>query len=136
VDLHMKLSILAVCKLWNRTGTELLYERVTLCRIMQLPVFVCALEGREGLSALVKHMGIDCFVPRGYSRLHEHETKQILRLCPNLSYVGFSPLFWIPELPCPLPTSSSSIISLEYSPYMPYLAILPKIPQHSSSSML
>jgi hypothetical protein len=96
---------------------------------LQLPVFVHVLEDREGLGALVKHMGINCFVPRGYSRLHKHETKQILRLCPNLSHVGFSLLFWIPELPCPLPTSSSSIISLEYSPCMPYSVILPSLLQ-------
>ncbi|KAJ7817257.1 hypothetical protein B0H14DRAFT_2842835 [Mycena olivaceomarginata] len=120
VDLRMKLSILAVCKLWNCAGTELLYER--------LPVFTRALKGQEGLSALVKHVGIDCFVPRGYSKLHEHETKQILGLCPNLSHVGFSPPFWIPKLACPLPTSSS-IISLEYSPCMPYSTstILPSL---------
>ncbi|KAJ7821553.1 hypothetical protein B0H14DRAFT_2831138 [Mycena olivaceomarginata] len=126
VDLRMKLSILAVCKSWNRAGTELLYERVILRRITQLPVFARALEGREGLGALVKHVGIDCFVPRGYSKLLEHETKQILGLCPNLSHVGFSPPFWIPELICPLPTSSS-IISLEYSPCIPYSTILPSL---------
>ncbi|KAJ7350492.1 hypothetical protein DFH08DRAFT_861633 [Mycena albidolilacea] len=127
VDLRMKLSILAVCKSWNRAGTELLYERVTLRRITQLPVFVRVLEGRKGLGALVKHVSIDCFVPRGYSRLHERETKQILRLCSNLLHVGFSPLSWIPELPCPLPTSSCSIISLEYSPCMLYSVILPSL---------
>jgi hypothetical protein len=71
-------------------------------------------------------MGINCFVPHSYSKLHERETKQILGLCPNLSHVGFSPLFWIPKLTCPLPISSS-IISLEYSPCMPYSTILPSL---------
>jgi hypothetical protein len=74
----------------------------------------------------VKHVGIDCFVPHGYLKLHEHETKQILGLCPNLSHVGFPPPFWILKPACPLPTSSS-IISLEYSPCMPYSTILPSL---------
>ncbi|KAJ7840508.1 hypothetical protein B0H14DRAFT_2784791 [Mycena olivaceomarginata] len=127
VDLRMKLSILAVCKSWNHTGTELLYKRVILRRITQLPVFTHMLEGREGLGALVKHVGIDCFVPHSYLKLHEHETKQILGLCPNLSHVGLSLPFWIPELVCPPLPTSSSIISLEYSPCIPFSTILPSL---------
>jgi hypothetical protein len=45
------------------------------------------------------------------------------RYYSSVSHVGFSPPFWIPGLACPLPTSSS-IISLEYSPCIPYSIIL------------
>ncbi|KAF7351125.1 hypothetical protein MSAN_01675000 [Mycena sanguinolenta] len=128
VDLRIKLSILRVCKSWNRVGTGLLYERVTLRRITQLPVFVRALERREELRALVKHVDMNCFVPRGYSKLHEHETKRMLGLCPNLLHVGFSPQFWIPELPHSIPTiNSGSITSLEYNSHIPYSNIHPSL---------
>ncbi|KAJ7045990.1 hypothetical protein C8F04DRAFT_1066966 [Mycena alexandri] len=125
VDLRTKLSILAVCKSWNRVGTELLYERVTLRRILHLSVFVRALESREGLGALVRHLNVDCFVPHGYSRLYGTETERILKLCPNLSHIGVSPPFWIPGLPCLLPPMSSTITSLEFSRGFPYSTILP-----------
>ncbi|KAJ6497664.1 hypothetical protein C8R45DRAFT_983785 [Mycena sanguinolenta] len=128
VDLRLKLSILGVCKSWNRVGTGLLYERVTLRRITQLPVFVRALERREELRPLVKHVDINCFVPRGYSKLHEHETKRMLGLCPNLQHVGFSPQFWIPELPQSIPTiNSGSITSLEFNCHIPYSNIHPSL---------
>ncbi|KAJ6497684.1 hypothetical protein C8R45DRAFT_135781 [Mycena sanguinolenta] len=128
VDLRTKLAILGVCKSWNRVGTGLLYERVTLRRITQLPVFVCTLEGREELRSLVKHVDINCFVPRGFLQLHEHETKRILELCSSLSHVGFSPTFYIPELPQCIPTiNSGSITSLEYSYLIPYSDILPSL---------
>ncbi|KAJ7015847.1 hypothetical protein C8F04DRAFT_1171184 [Mycena alexandri] len=125
VDLRTKLSILAVCKSWNRVGTELLYERVTLRRILHLSVFVRALEGREGLGALVRHLNVDCFVPHGDSRLYGMETERILKLCPTLSHIGVSPPFWIPGLPCLLPPMSSTITSLEFSRGFPYSTILP-----------
>ncbi|KAJ7162064.1 hypothetical protein C8R46DRAFT_342911 [Mycena filopes] len=127
-DLRTKLAILSVCKSWNRVGTELLYERVTLRRILQLPVFVRALETREGLGALVRHLDLDCFVPHGYALLYEAETARIAELCPNLVHVGVSPPFWIPGLPSPLAAmSSSNITSLEYSSSVPYSAILPTL---------
>ncbi|KAJ6594414.1 hypothetical protein B0H19DRAFT_1095406 [Mycena capillaripes] len=129
VALRMKLSILSVCKSWDQVGTGLLYERVVLRRISQLPVFVRTIEGREGLGALVKHLDVDCFVPRGYSKLLGSETKRIIELCPNLSHVRLSPPFWIPELPCSLPAMSDSIISLSSS--IPYSAILPSLMQLS-----
>ncbi|KAJ7680895.1 hypothetical protein DFH06DRAFT_1290582 [Mycena polygramma] len=132
-DRHMKLSVLAVCKSWHGVGNELLYESVVLYRITQLPLFVRALEAREGLGSLVKHLDIDCFVPRGYSKLHETESKQILELCPNLSHIGFSPVFWIPENPCVIPTMNSSITSLHFSSDTPYSAILPALAQFCSS---
>ncbi|KAJ7244127.1 hypothetical protein B0H12DRAFT_1129499, partial [Mycena haematopus] len=129
VDLRMKLAILAVCKSWNRVGTELLYESVALRRITQLPVLARALEGREELRSLVKSVRINCLAPRGYSKLHEHETKRILGLCPNIVHVGFSPPFWIPGLPHSLPTTIDfgSITSLEYNQHIPYSAILPSL---------
>ncbi|KAJ7761054.1 hypothetical protein B0H16DRAFT_558637 [Mycena metata] len=125
VDLRTKLSILAVCKSWNRVGTELLYERVTLRRILHLPVFVRALEGREDLGPLVRHLNVDCFVPHGYSRLYGRETERIFKLCPNLAHIGVSPPFWIPGLPCLLPSMSSTITSLEFSRGIPYSTIFP-----------
>ncbi|KAJ6507296.1 hypothetical protein C8R47DRAFT_1100821 [Mycena vitilis] len=133
VDLRMKHALLSVCKSWHGVGTELLYEAVTLRRIIQLPVFVRALESRAGLGSLVKHLDIDSFIPRGYSKLHEHESKRILELCPNLSHVGFSPPFGIPELPPILPAMSSSITSLAFSSSIPYSAILPALVHLCSS---
>ncbi|KAF7357811.1 F-box domain-containing protein [Mycena venus] len=131
-DLRMKLSLLAVCKSWNKIGTELLYEKVTLRRITQLPVFVRALEGRQGLGPLVKCLDIDCFVPRGYSRLHQNETQRIMELCPKLIHVGFSPCFRIPGLACSLPAMmSSSVTSLEFNSSIPYSTILPSLIEHS-----
>ncbi|KAJ7680925.1 hypothetical protein DFH06DRAFT_432090 [Mycena polygramma] len=127
VDLRMKHALLSVCKSWHGVGTELLYEAVTLRRITHLPVFVRALEGRAGLGSLVKHLDVDCFVPRGYSKLHEHESKRILDLCPNLSHVGFSPVFGITGIPPILPAMSSSITSLAFSSSIPYSAILPAL---------
>ncbi|KAJ7680926.1 hypothetical protein DFH06DRAFT_432083 [Mycena polygramma] len=132
VDLHIKHTLLSVCKSWHGAGTELLYETVTFRRITQLPVFVRALEGRAGLGCLVKHLNLDCFVPRGYSKLYEHESKRILELCPNLSHVGFSPPFWTPVTP-PFPAMNPSITSLEFSSDIPYAAILPVLVQHCSS---
>ncbi|KAJ7680784.1 hypothetical protein DFH06DRAFT_429069 [Mycena polygramma] len=137
-DLRMKLSILAVCKSWHRIGTELLYQTVTLRRITQLPIFVRALEGREELGSLVKRLDIDCFVPRGYSKLHETENRRIFKLCPNLSHVGFSPPFWIPGKPFPLPAMNSSITSLEFASDIPYSAVLPALTQlcHTLKSLV
>ncbi|KAJ6494949.1 hypothetical protein DFH09DRAFT_351384 [Mycena vulgaris] len=129
VDLRMKLSILSVCKSWHRVGTELLYESVTLRRNTQIPVFVRALEGQEGLGALVKRLVINNFVPRGYSILHESETKKMVELCPNLSHMGFCPAFWIPDLPRSLPAMSSSITSLAFSDTVPYSTIFPSLVQ-------
>ncbi|KAJ6625742.1 hypothetical protein B0H10DRAFT_2000419 [Mycena sp. CBHHK59/15] len=126
-DLRMKLSILAVCKTWNQVGTELLYESVTLRRIGQLPAFVRALEGREGVGALVAHLDISYYVPPGYSSLHQSDTNKIFWLCPNLSHLGFIWSCTIPALP--LPPLSSSITSLEYSDAMPLSDILPSLIQ-------
>ncbi|KAJ7444853.1 hypothetical protein FB451DRAFT_1412976 [Mycena latifolia] len=127
IDLRMKRSILSVCRSWNRVGTELLYESVTLRRIAQMPVFVRALEGRDGLGYLVKHLDLNCFVPRGYSTLHHTETKRILKLCPNLSHIAYAPAFWIPDLTYSLPTMGSFITSLEFSETVPYSTIFPSL---------
>jgi hypothetical protein len=132
-DLRTKSSISAVCKSWNQVGTMLLYERVQLRRILHLPVFVRSLESPTGLGHLVKHLDIDCFVPRGYSQLLENETKRIFELCPNLAHFGFIPPFWIPILYCSLPYMSSSITSLEYSGTVPYSVILPSLIQLSQN---
>ncbi|KAJ6507284.1 hypothetical protein C8R47DRAFT_88765 [Mycena vitilis] len=128
-DRRMKLSLLGVCKSWHGVGNELFYESVTLLRITQLPVFVSALEGRAGLGFLVKHLDIDSFVPRGYIELYEMESQRILKLCPNLTHVGFSPVFWIPENPCVFPTINSSITSLQFGSDIPYSAVLPALAQ-------
>ncbi|KAJ7085811.1 hypothetical protein B0H15DRAFT_371127 [Mycena belliarum] len=131
VDLWMKLSLLSVCTSWNRVGTELLYESVTLRRITHLPVFAQALEERGELGYLVKHLDVSCFVPRGYSTLHFSETKKILDLCPKLSHIRFAPVLWIPQLPCYLPTMTSSVTSLEFSDAIPYSTIFPCLLQLS-----
>ncbi|KAJ7680916.1 hypothetical protein DFH06DRAFT_431665 [Mycena polygramma] len=132
-DRRMKLSLLAVCKSWHGIGNELLYESAALHRITHLPLFVRALEGRAGLGSLVKHLDIDCFVPRGYPKLYEMESQRILKLCPNLSHIGFSPVFWIPENPCVFPTMNSSITSLQFGSDIPYSTILPALAQLCSS---
>ncbi|KAJ6507295.1 hypothetical protein C8R47DRAFT_1209215 [Mycena vitilis] len=132
VDLRIKHTLLSVCKSWHGAGTELLYETVTFRRITQLPVFVRALEGRAGLGCLVKHLNLDCFVPRGYPKLYENETKRILELCPSLSHVGFSPPFWTPVTP-PFPAMNSYITSLEFSSDIPYAVSLPVLVHHCSS---
>ncbi|KAK7057561.1 hypothetical protein R3P38DRAFT_2680390 [Favolaschia claudopus] len=126
-DIRIKSSIAAVCKSWNRVGTEILYERVILRRITQLPVLACALESRTGLGALIKHLDFDSFVPRGYSNLHKHETERILALCPNLSHLGFSPPCVGSRIPYSLPTVASSVTSVEYNRNIPYSAILPTL---------
>ncbi|KAJ7354675.1 hypothetical protein DFH08DRAFT_691748 [Mycena albidolilacea] len=131
VDLRMKHSLLSVCKSWNQVGTELLYESVALRRILQLPVFVRALDGRQGLAALVKRLDINCFVPQGYYQLHDTEVRRILALCPNLSHLGFSPPFRLPGIPCTLPALSFSITSLECNGLIPYPAIVTSLLQLS-----
>ncbi|KAJ7354687.1 hypothetical protein DFH08DRAFT_956071 [Mycena albidolilacea] len=113
-DLRMKHTLLSICKSWNQVGTELLYESVVLRRILQLPVFVRALEGRDGLGPLVKHLNLNCFPPRGYCQLYENGTRRILALCPNISHFGFSPPFLIPGFSSAFLALPSSITSLEY----------------------
>ncbi|KAJ7761051.1 hypothetical protein B0H16DRAFT_558601 [Mycena metata] len=109
IDSRMKLSLIGVCKSWNRVATELLYERVALHRITQLAVFVRALEDQVGLGALVRHLDIHSFVPRGYFRFFETATQRVLELCPRLIHIGFSPPCSIPDLPCSFPVMSSSL---------------------------
>jgi hypothetical protein len=90
-DLRMKLAIIAVCRTWNQIGVELFYNGVTLRRIKQVPVFICALESREGLGTLVRSLDINCAVPPRFSALLENSTTKIFQLCPRLSHFGFSP---------------------------------------------
>ncbi|KAJ6475894.1 hypothetical protein DFH09DRAFT_1216763 [Mycena vulgaris] len=115
VDLRMKLCIIRVCKTWHRIGLELLYKIVALRRIGQIPAFVGALEAHDGLGALVRKLNISCFVPRGYSELHDQEIKNIFQLCPRLSHFGFKPPILIPDLPMLLPAVGCNITSLEYN---------------------
>ncbi|KAJ7761072.1 hypothetical protein B0H16DRAFT_558945 [Mycena metata] len=127
-DLRTKRSLISVCKSWNRVATELLYQRVTLRRIIQLPLFVRTLQSQTGLAALVKHLDIDCFVPPRYSKLYGSEIELILEACPNLCHVGFSPVFRMAHLLCRLPVlRSSAITSLEFSSSIPYSAIHPSL---------
>ncbi|KAK7057563.1 hypothetical protein R3P38DRAFT_1179895 [Favolaschia claudopus] len=125
LDIRTKCSIAAVCKSWNRVGTELLYGRIILRRITQLPALACALENRPGLGALVKHLDVNCFAPRGYTKLHHGETQRVLELCPKLSHIGFSPPSVIPQLPFSIPMINSSVTSLEFGLCIPYPSILP-----------
>ncbi|KAJ7740203.1 hypothetical protein DFH07DRAFT_68298 [Mycena maculata] len=53
-DLRMKLAIIHVSKTWYQIGVELLYERITLRRLVQLAPFIRALEVQKGLGALVR----------------------------------------------------------------------------------
>lgn len=127
-DIRMKLSIIGVCKLWHQIGLELLYERVTLRRIGQMPAFVHALELRQDLGAFVRSVAISCFVPHGYAGLHNREAKKIMRLCPNLARFAFNPPLLMPNSPCSLPAFSSSITTLEYNSNVDYsLIILPSL---------
>ncbi|KAJ7043155.1 hypothetical protein C8F04DRAFT_31471 [Mycena alexandri] len=132
-DTRMKCSLVAVCKSWNQVATELLYERVTLRRIHQLALFVRALEMREGLSALVRHLHVDCFIPRGYSKFFATETRRILDLCPRLAHVGFSPVFWIPNLRCSLPAMNFPLTWLEFNHHVPHSVVLPALVQLAHS---
>ncbi|KAJ7879625.1 hypothetical protein B0H14DRAFT_1607467 [Mycena olivaceomarginata] len=91
VDLRMKHSLLSVCKSWNQVGTELLYESVALRRILQLPVFVRALDGRQGLAALVKRLDMNCFVPQGYYQLHDTESEADPSPLPESLPLGILP---------------------------------------------
>ncbi|KAJ6576085.1 hypothetical protein DFH09DRAFT_1150340 [Mycena vulgaris] len=128
-DLHTKLSIIRVCKSWHHIGLEILYESVVIRRIGQMPAFVRALEAREGLGALVRHLDITCFLPRGYYELHDTETKKIFAFCPRLSHFAFTPGFFIPARPRTLPALVSTITSLEYSDCVDYSLILPSLVQ-------
>ncbi|KAJ7461846.1 hypothetical protein B0H11DRAFT_117939 [Mycena galericulata] len=126
-DLRMKLCLLNVCKAWHHVAVELLYESVHLRRIGQLPAFVHALEGRQGLGFLVRHLDIRCFVPRGYSALFESETKCLFQLCPRLSHLGLLPTFSIPSLPLSLAHTTSSITSLEYDSGLDFSIVYPSL---------
>ncbi|KAJ7739042.1 hypothetical protein DFH07DRAFT_892459 [Mycena maculata] len=126
-DLHMKLSIVNVCRTWNQVGTELLYETVFLRGIGQLPALVRALENRDGLGLLVRHLDISCMVPRGYALLFESETKKIFELCPRLSHFAFVPIFLIPAVTFSLPPMASSITSLEYTDAVDFSVALPSL---------
>ncbi|KAJ7506755.1 hypothetical protein B0H11DRAFT_2323248 [Mycena galericulata] len=91
VDLHMKLVITQVSKVWNRIGVELLYESVSIRRLGQLKSLIWALQAREGLSPLVRSLDINCLVPRGFCELHRSEVKRLFELCPRLNHFGFCP---------------------------------------------
>ncbi|KAJ7473376.1 hypothetical protein FB451DRAFT_291896 [Mycena latifolia] len=132
MDLRMKLAIVGVSKTWHQIGLELLYESVILRRIGQLPAFVDALEARAGLGTLVRNISINCFVPHGYTSLHDEEIRRIFQLCPRLSHFGFKPPFRI--LPHTfLPKVSNTITSLEYNDRVEYSLIFPTLVQLSAS---
>ncbi|KAJ7488309.1 hypothetical protein FB451DRAFT_1529584 [Mycena latifolia] len=126
-DVRTKLAIVGVCKTWHHLGLELLYESVILQQIGQLPAFVRALEAREGLRALVRHLEISCFLPRGYFRLYDEETKKLFALCPNLSHFAFTPGFTLYRHSRLIPALPSTITSLEYGAAIEYSAILPSL---------
>ncbi|KAJ7182892.1 hypothetical protein C8R43DRAFT_968436 [Mycena crocata] len=125
--LRTKLAIVAVCKTWHQLGIGLLYASVTLRRIGQIPAFLCTLEEGEGLRVLVRRLEIGCFVPHGYSALHDRDIVKILRLCSRLSHFAFKPPSNIPLTPCILPDMGSSITSLELSSNVNYSLVLPSL---------
>ncbi|KAJ6586396.1 hypothetical protein DFH09DRAFT_1274864 [Mycena vulgaris] len=133
VDLRTKLAIVRVCKPWHRIGLELLYNTVTLRRISQITTFVSALEAHDGLGSLVRKLNISCFVPRGYSELHDHEIKTIFQLCPRLSHFGFKPPFFIPGPPKSPPAVGRNITSLEYNRTVEYSLVFPTLVQLCAS---
>ncbi|KAJ7676177.1 hypothetical protein B0H17DRAFT_1080465 [Mycena rosella] len=124
-DLRTKLAIIGVSKTWHRIGLEFLYESVVLRRIGQMPAFVRALEGREDVGGLVRHLQISYFLPRGYYGLHDSQTRIIMALCSNISHFAFTPR----TLLCTLPSVGSTITSLEYGPSLEYSDILPSLVQ-------
>ncbi|KAJ7187751.1 hypothetical protein C8R46DRAFT_1240857 [Mycena filopes] len=126
---QMKLSFLRVCKGWQDVGRELLYETIILHQIRQLPTFVRALEGREGLGNLVKHLDITFFTPRGYTTLLEDDTRRIFELCPRLARFGFAPTYFIPGLVPVLPSMASTITCLDYGDGIDMSVILPSLVQ-------
>ncbi|KAJ7045966.1 hypothetical protein C8F04DRAFT_455626 [Mycena alexandri] len=128
-DIRMKLSFVNVCKSWHDVGMELLYETVILYRIGQLPTLVRALEGREGLGSLVKHLDITFFTPRGYTALLESDTRRLFELCPRLSRFGFAPAYLNPGLTHVLPPLASTITCLDYGDIVQMSMILPSLVQ-------
>ncbi|KAJ7762476.1 hypothetical protein B0H16DRAFT_1883951 [Mycena metata] len=128
-DIRMKLSFVNVCKSWHDVGMELLYETVILYRIPQLPTLVRALECREGLGNLVKHLDITFFTPRGYTALLETDTRRLFELCPRLSRFGFAPTYLVPGLIHVLPPLASTITCLDYGDIVEMSMILPSLVQ-------
>ncbi|KAJ7743632.1 hypothetical protein B0H16DRAFT_1889909 [Mycena metata] len=132
-DLYTKRTITEVCRTWHDLGVALLYEKVTLRRLDQLPALIWALEARESLCPLVRGLEITFLAPVFFFNDHESDIHKIFEMCPRLSHFGFFPANWPEEDSYHrlLPPTSCSITSLALrGPNLPGSLRQPMLIQH------
>ncbi|KAF7315837.1 hypothetical protein MIND_00100100 [Mycena indigotica] len=116
IDLEYKTSLTLVCKNWNLVATEMLYKNIHLRSVGQMTAFLRTLSERKSTyGEIVRRIDLSCFVPRGYHRLFDEQTRQILANCPRLNHFGFVPIYRIPSLCHNLPTLPTTITSIEFT---------------------
>ncbi|KAJ7020322.1 hypothetical protein C8F04DRAFT_302486 [Mycena alexandri] len=133
-DLYTRRTITEVSKAWYNLGVALLYEKITLRRLDQLPALLWALEARESLRPLVRSLEITFLAPWNFLEYHDFEIRKIVELCPRLSHFGYFPAndqhFELHHRLLPSPSSTGSAITSLGFTFLPGTLLQPALIQH------